>query len=372
MNKSFYLNIKLSIFVLAGIFISCENEIEEQYAEVAQEMDTEMAYPHQKGKFERISFYGSEVIAENINDTYILEGDIVIAPNQIQVSKEEIKSNGRINLLWPNNIVFFEIDSNLDNQERITDAIAHWEVNTHIRFVQRTNQVDYVRFQSGSGCSSNLGRIGGEQIITIGDVCTTGNTIHEIGHAVGLLHEQGREDRDQFITVNFDNMDLESQPYFETWRQRGFVATDLTPFDLGSIMMYASYAFSNNGEPTITRNDGSVYTTNREVLSANDIAGVDVLYPADNASVWWFSETEGAPVFYLEGDIIYEMTGGNIDYEFEIVYPIFSKVIIAREPGRNLLMAFPKTDSGDYNPIFWYDDTNSKWNTWLEYTYVEN
>ena len=63
-------------------------------------------------------------------------------------------------------------------------------------------------------CFSQIGRSGGEQIISIGAACTTkGIVMHEIFHALGRWHEQSRPDRDQFVEINYSN--IESGEY--TW-----------------------------------------------------------------------------------------------------------------------------------------------------------
>ena len=53
---------------------------------------------------------------------------------------------------------------------------------------------DYVRFVSGSGCSSSVGRQGGAQNVTLGSGCTAGNAIHEIGHTIGNYHTDNADE----------------------------------------------------------------------------------------------------------------------------------------------------------------------------------
>ena len=70
-------------------------------------------------------------------------------------------------------------------------------------------------------CSSYVGRIGGGQTISVGNadgaiVCKHGNIVHEIAHSLGFFHEHSRPDRDDFVTVHWDN--IEGGEYPGTFR----------------------------------------------------------------------------------------------------------------------------------------------------------
>lgn len=222
----------------------------------------------------------------------IFEGDIVLGRvadlRRVEIGGLVLESIGITGqqFRWPNATVPFDIDPAMPDQQRVIDAIAHWEANTPLRFVRRAGGVaDFVMFQSGSGCSSQVGRRGGQQTVTLGQGCGTGNAIHEIGHTIGLWHEQSREDRDTFVRIVWANIDPSLQHNFTQHVSDG---DDLGAYDYGSIMHYPADAFSTNRQATIVALQpipSGVTMGQRDGLSPGDIAGVLALYPRQFATL---------------------------------------------------------------------------------------
>ncbi|WP_421542690.1 M12 family metallopeptidase [Myxococcus fulvus] len=234
---------------------------------------------------------------ERKNGTAVFQGDILLTEAQVETLRggeghtraSNVSANGAglatLSTMWPGETVYYVINGALPNTGRVTGAIAHWQATTNVRFVQRTTQRNYVEFVRGTGCSSQLGMVGGKQNIELADGCDTGSAIHEIGHAVGLLHEQTRRDRDSHVLIQWNNIQSGYSHNFQRYDQAGRNGFDSGPFDFSSIMMYDSYAFSSNGLPTITRLDGSTFGTNRNALSSGDLGLIGWLYGGLYASV---------------------------------------------------------------------------------------
>lgn len=239
------------------------------------------------------TFHGKAVQYVALDGLAMFEGDIVLGTvEEVQAETEALRSEmtgGMASAVlitgsqfrWPNCVVPYTIDPALPNQQRVTDAIAHWTSNTRFTFVLRTaanaaTYPDWVTFQPGSGCSSSVGRRGGQQFVNLAAGCSTGNTIHEIGHTVGFWHEQSREDRDAFITINWANIQSGTEHNFNQHISDG---DDVGAYDYGSIMHYPRDAFSKNGQPTIVPTDPTAVIGQRTALSAGDIAAANSMCP---------------------------------------------------------------------------------------------
>lgn len=273
------------------------SQLDAQVRPTPDSNDPELAYFEQRGEAVEVYFGGRQIIVEEVDGEHVFEGDILLPDQMVTIeeivpvfeSTEEAEAyqethglTARTQAHWPDGIVTYAIDPNLPDQQRVTDAIAHWEANTNIDFVERTDESNYVYFTPGSGCSSYVGQIGGEQNINLADACSTGNTIHEIGHAIGLWHEHSRADRDDYVTVHWDNIQTGRDYNFKTYVEAGWDGAEHTnALDFGSIMMYSPYSFSSNGQPTITKSDGTLYSVQRNGLSDDDIIGLELLYPAN-------------------------------------------------------------------------------------------
>ncbi|WP_271769312.1 M12 family metallopeptidase [Aquimarina algiphila] len=276
----------ISTIILVFTCINCQKgNIREEAAEnllnspAAAEIYTGLP----RGKQVIQKYFGKDVTFEEINGEYLL-GDIIFTEEQVTKSNN-INAKGTIIKTmvkhWPkvgnNYEVPYTIDDDLPNINRVLSAIAHWEAHTKLRFVlRRDNQPDYIRFRrSDDMCKSSIGKKGGVQSIFLADACTIGNTIHEMGHAIGLFHEQSHPKYNNYITVNYQNINPD---YYGNFYPQAPSSVRTNKFNFKSIMMYGSYFFSKNGLPTIVRKDGSTFSVQRDKPSGRDIKIVNKIY----------------------------------------------------------------------------------------------
>ncbi len=188
---------------------------------------------------------------------------------------------------WVGGVVPYVIDKRLSlgKQKAILKAMALWESETVVTFLPVTpdnqdNYPDYVVFQPSTGktCISSVGRQGGMQTLRLAPRCNTMMIIHELGHLLGLWHEQARKDRDLYVEVLWENV---REDHYHNFDKRVEDGQNQGAYDYDSIMHYSEMAFSKNGEPTLVPRIQGVQIGQRTHLSAGDIASVNALYVSD-------------------------------------------------------------------------------------------
>lgn len=244
----------------------------------------EQAYPGSTGETVELTISGETITCAKINEEYIFQGDILLQTP----TRGAVYAEGD---LWPNNTVYYTINSNLPDKERVTQAIEYYHTYTNLTFIERTNQSNYIDFiYDANGCSSYLGMIGGRQPIRLANWGTKGNVIHEIGHAIGLLHEHSKVGRDQYVNIIEENIQNGTQHNFTEFSSSN---PNTNGFDFESIMLYSSYAFSKNGKATIVKKNGEVFNTQRSRLSEDDLEIINEIYPGKPTGVKFTDSRDG-------------------------------------------------------------------------------
>jgi len=217
------------------------------------------------------------VQVEILDGYVIIEGDIILGRQSDLMSRRSAAVNNRH---WANAIIPYTIQSGHPKKSSIEQAIQHVNSKTNLTLKPRTTENDYVEFIVSGGCASFVGRIGGKQSIFIGN-CSFGSIVHEICHAAGFYHEQSRQDRDNYVTINWGNITPGRENNFHKYAAGN--GTDLGAYDYGSIMHYPKWGFSNNGQNTIDikmpPGTPSTVIGQRSGLSDSDISGINTIYP---------------------------------------------------------------------------------------------
>ncbi|MDQ6707959.1 MAG: M12 family metallopeptidase, partial [Acidobacteriota bacterium] len=240
-------------------------------------------------------YNGLPITYQVVDGLAIIEGDIILGPSTR-------KSDNRVDAaftslaprLWTNNTVPYTIDADIPNQARITGAVKYYNENTPLKFRERTNEANYVRFLRttiGNGaCSSVIGMNGGEQLIRTDDLCGMSTLIHEMGHTIGFFHEQERKDRNRYVTVLPENIDKTKLGNFTIG---GLTEQDIAGYEYASLMHYSPFEFSRTTDPVIQTVPAGIPFAEVTVLSPGDLDTLGRMYGQPPASVTVTSNPPG-------------------------------------------------------------------------------
>ncbi|XP_056872375.1 low choriolytic enzyme-like [Takifugu flavidus] len=216
----------------------------------------------------------------NGSSEFLLEGDLYIPK-----TRNAMKClNKAFNCLWPKSSdgkvwIPYIISDKYDAEENdaIVTAMKDFHGKTCIRFRPREEERMYLSFQPRQGCFSAMGRVGEKQVVSLQRFgCVNHGVIqHELLHALGFYHEHTRSDRDDYITILWENI-IDHHVY--NFNKKDTINLD-TPYDYSSIMHYGRDAFGMNRKETlIPYPDSSVEIGQRDGMSEIDVLRVNRLY----------------------------------------------------------------------------------------------
>ncbi|WP_187345325.1 M12 family metallopeptidase [Cystobacter ferrugineus] len=220
-------------------------------------------------------------------DLAITEGDMVVGSyNQVMSGYPRGAAARDPRLKWPKVngkvTVAYRVHPSLPSQARaaLQQAIAEYNAKTCVRFVPQTREQNFVTVFFGQGCYSYVGSIQqGEQELSLGQGCEfKGTAVHELMHALGFYHEQSRPDRDQYIAINFQNIERGMEDQFDICQD---CTTQDIPYEYSSIMHYGAQAFTANGRDTmVPKQRGAMILEpyDKPGLTALDVKKIHKLY----------------------------------------------------------------------------------------------
>lgn len=301
------------LLLLAAImlFNSCRRDIDTAPKDQTQ-IDTT--------SFQKLMINGNEVLIKQENGKYYISDDEVLSERQLNILKDLARKNTgtakRSTILddvvkkWPNGIWYYKIVSS--RRTEILQAMSWIAANSSVKFVERTNQANYVTIYDTNAGTSESNHVGMESYskeIYISASHAVGTIAHEILHSLGFFHEQNRPDRDQYINVYLDRI-----PYNDKNTRYQYQINPLAKgvgiFDFNSIMMYSS-----NG--IMEKKNGQEWQRQRDSLSLGDIEGLAHLYgpPSSICNSGIYTVTSGTSVTLQYATNIANVTSlGNNQY----------------------------------------------------------
>ncbi|KAL4630987.1 meprin A subunit beta [Arapaima gigas] len=177
----------------------------------------------------------------------LFEGDIVYDENQ---EKNSILGD---KYRWPTTVPYYLEDSlEINAKGVVLKAFEQYRLKTCIDFKPWEGEQNYISVFKGSGCFSSVGnRRVGKQQLSIGSNCDHIATVeHEFFHALGFWHEQSRSDRDDYVTVVWNQISAGKEHNFNKYSDAMSSSLNV-PYDFASVMHYSKTAFQKGSEPTI-------------------------------------------------------------------------------------------------------------------------
>src|SRR5262245_10614143 len=165
-------------------------------------------------------------------------------PSLGQSDPSHMDASAQKPLPWPGGIIPYDLSKLTEDQQRLVKrAMQRWmDTGAAISFMPRTDETEYVRFTGKTDSGNNSSHVGVEKGVQT-DINITavwwrqeeGMPVHELGHVLGFFHEHARWDRDQFLTVHYENIKAGRQADYDWVPKTNWIVCS-TAYDYRSIM----------------------------------------------------------------------------------------------------------------------------------------
>jgi len=277
--------------------------------------------------------------------TTVEMGDMIVPVETVRAWRDKVAgvrsaSQAGVNK-WTGGVVYYSFNANVSPAHRahFLDACAEWATFANLTFTAHTAQANYIKVNDVPGLgggNSAVGMIGGEQQLNIGSTSwNRGTLVHELGHALGLIHEHQRADRNTYVTIVTANVPGGAgDPNFI----RIPASTNNGAYDFLSVMHYRRDALTTSpGQDTIVCKAGYTQYQNLigtapldRILSRGDREGIAAMYGAGPALSLVVTNTKDAGAGSLRAAIYHAL---DMATDAPAATPVITFQIPVSDPG---------------------------------------
>lgn len=173
---------------------------------------------------------------------------------------------------WTGGLIPVEFSSDVTPTQaaQFYAACAEWTARANVTCRPRNGENQFALVTKNAGCYSSVGMtVTTPTIINLANNCWVAGAIgHELGHLLGLIHEHQRSDRDEYLTILWENVPAGAEAQLAPILS----AENRSPYDFQSIMHYSYGAI---GAPMRTLQAKPQYAVHNDSMGGRTPTALD-------------------------------------------------------------------------------------------------